>query len=374
MIRVEPSKEYLRRKLSEYYDKHSVLAPPRIDQREFGAGSDKKIDFRHLAFRDENTMNTYIRTSVPLYISYSAGYYEFPDKRPMARKNWQSADLIFDLDADEYETSCDHDASMVCDICMSRVTEEAVRLVEDFLIPDFGFSKGEIISVFSGNRGYHLHIRREDAQQLSQQGRKELLDYLSSRGLEPNALGFRMEGHLRGPSTAEKGWGGKIARHLSKLIAGGDAKELAKKAGVGLPSAKRIIANKHEVINGLEQGHWDKVNVRRDSWERAFKHVAASLSVKVDQGVTMDVSRLIRLPTSIHGGTGFVACYIRNLGKFDPLKDPIVLGTSVERVKGLKDMDVRLGDETIEFRAGKEMDLPEYAAYYGCAKGLCVVE
>jgi DNA primase small subunit len=372
---MEPALEFMRRKLAEYYSKNSVEAPPRIEQREFGAGNDKKIDFRHLAFRDENALNAYVRTSVPLYLSFSAGYYQFPDRRPMPKKNWLGADLIFDLDSDEYDTNCKHDGSLVCDVCMGRVRDECIKLIEEFLIPDFGFAKSDIVSVFSGNRGFHLHIRREDVRELSQGGRKELLDYLSARALDPGAVGLRLEGHLSGPRPTDGGWGGRIASRIVSLIESSDEAALARNAGLSFPAAKRILANKDEVLNGIRQGHWDKVNIKRDAWEKAVKHVAVNLAVLVDQGVTMDVSRLIRLPTSIHGGTGFKAAHLSvgELASFDSLKDPIALGTAVTRVSGLKDADVRIGDEVREFRAGKEMDLPEYAAYYGCAKGLCGV-
>jgi len=40
-----------------------------------------------------------------------------------------------------------------------------------------------------------------------------------------------------------------------------------------------------------------------------------------DRMVTIDTSRLIRLPDTIHGGSGLVAKHVTDLDRFDPLTD-----------------------------------------------------
>ncbi|MFC2174653.1 DNA primase catalytic subunit PriS [archaeon] len=362
--------EFIRDSLRRYYDSHTVPAPPSIERREFGAGNDKKIDWRHLSFPAEQQLNAYLRADTPLYISYSAGYYEFPEGRPMAKKNWLGADLVFDLDADEYEMDCKHAKDLVCDKCMNRVKEECIKLIEEFLVPDFGFAKDDLHIIFSGNRGYHIHIRREDVHSLSQNARKEILDFITASGLKP-ALHIRRQGkHLVGPRTDAWGWPGRISRAITDEINTGNEKSVARRLGMSPATAKKILSKKELVLGGIAVGDWDQVNLDPKTWRRAFGLLAIEMNAEVDKGVTMDVSRLMRLPNSIHGGTGFVACEVPNLDKFNYYSDPVVLGDDEVRCIARATTDVVLKDKVFELEEEKQLSLPEYAAFYCAAKGL----
>ena len=71
------------------------------ERREFGFGGwEKKIEFRHMAFRSAEDLRMALVRDRPLYVSASSAYYEYPDARPMPRKHWLGADLVFDLDVD----------------------------------------------------------------------------------------------------------------------------------------------------------------------------------------------------------------------------------------------------------------------------------
>jgi len=362
--------EFVHNALRKYYDSHTVPAPPGIEQREFGAGVDKKIDWRHLSFANEQQMNAYLRSSVPFYISYSAGYYEFPEGRPMQKKNWLGADLVFDLDADEYETDCRHEKDQICDTCMNRVKEECIKLIEEFLVPDFGFSKGELHVAFSGNRGYHIRVHREDVRELSQNSRKEVIDYITGSGIRPGSYLRRTGKHLGGPRPSDWGWAGRVTAAMREEIAGGNEHSLARRMGVSLATAKKILAKKELVLKGIDEGDWDQVALDPKTWRRAFGLFSIELSAEIDKGVTMDVSRLLRLPHSIHGGTGFIACEVPRLDKFVYNRDPVVLGDEETKVKCLVGQDVVLKDKVFELEKEKHLMLPEYAAFYCAAKGL----
>jgi len=152
------NQDFIYRKFRDYYSRVEVKAPSQIEQREFGVGKDKKIDSRHLMFKSQDKLNFYLRSAVPFYISYSAAYYEFPDARPMPNKHWLGSDLVFDLDTTDLDLSCDHPHDMVCKKCMRQITIECSRLVNQFLRKDFGFKKDKMRVVFSGNRGFHVHV------------------------------------------------------------------------------------------------------------------------------------------------------------------------------------------------------------------------
>jgi len=362
--------EFIHNVLREYYDTHTVPAPPDIRKREFGAGIDKKIDWRHMSFMDGQQLNAYLRSNVPFYISYSAGYYEFPEGRPMAKKNWLGADLIFDFDADEYETGCTHPKNMVCEVCMDRVKEECIKVMEEFLIPDFGFKREDMHIMFSGNRGYHIHIRREDIRELDQNARKEIIDYITASGLKPEKHLRHKGKRLFGPKPGDWGWPGKVTREIYNEISEGNEKAMARRMGISATTAKKILGKKQGVLEGIKNGDWDQVNLNPKTWKRIFSLIAIEMSADVDRAVTMDLSRLIRLPNSIHGGTGFVACEVPDINKFEYYRDPVVLGEKEVRTISQVDMDVPLKDKVFELEKEKQLHLPEYAAFYCAAKGL----
>ena len=86
----------------------------------------------------------------------------------MPRKEWLGSELGFDIDANDVPTECKliHGSGWLCDECLGAVKAETVKLAEDFLMGDFGFSEKEVEINFSGNRGYHVHVRRKGIMQL----------------------------------------------------------------------------------------------------------------------------------------------------------------------------------------------------------------
>ena len=73
----------------------------------------------------------------------------------MDEKGWLGADLVFDLDADHLEGA--HD--MTFEEMLAEVKVEFKKLLDSYLLGDFGFDEKDILIVFSGGRGYHAHVR-----------------------------------------------------------------------------------------------------------------------------------------------------------------------------------------------------------------------
>jgi DNA primase small subunit len=365
-------RDFVKGRLHDWYSRSTVAAPPLVSRREFGYGNDVKIEARHVAFRDEREMNYFLRTTTPLFVSCSLAYYETPDGRPMDRKGWQGADLAFDFDAKDYETPCKHPPQLSCGVCMDRVKQECAKLVEEFLIPDFGFSLQEIGIVFSGNKGYHVYVRGERVHSLSGNARKELADYLDGTGLEPELLGLGFSGRaIAGPTPGDGGWRGRVARWISSsLSSAADEKALAKRLGVSLIISKKLIEHRGAVLEGIARGSWDQVAVGLKTWDRVFRLAAVDAALRLDKGCTIDVSRLLRLPGSIHGDSGLVAMPVRSLSQFDPFRDPVAFGNSVVPVVASQDASFTLAGEEFALRSGKRAELPEAAAVYAAAKKL----
>jgi len=298
---------------SEYY-KTMEIDIPSIEKREFGIGIDKKIDARHLSFKSKEDLRNYLVSTPPNFISHSTGYYQFPSITPIEKKVWMGADVVFDLDIHS-ETKYGVYQKL------ESIKEDAIRLVEDFLVSDFGISKKDIVYVFSGNRGYHIHTRNNDYLNLRSDGRREIVDYIMGSGLNYNNFFDEQEikrgvVKLTGPTPDEGGYRGRFARETIRLLHE-DPSVIARKFN---DSAER-----DKFIEGINEGNWSRTSVK--DIKNRLSVVADRLSVScvnTDAGVTQDLSKLIRVPNTIHGDTGLVAKKVEKMDSFYPLKDAAV--------------------------------------------------
>src|SRR5512136_760299 len=133
---------------------------------------------RHKSYVSREELVDYIRSMVPAHLYHSAAYYQRPGAPTMREKSWQSADLIFDLDADHLRKAPKSYKEM-----LDLVKKETLKLL-DFLMGDFGLSEKNISVVFSGGRGYHIHARDPQVLELGSDERREIVDYLTGTGLE----------------------------------------------------------------------------------------------------------------------------------------------------------------------------------------------
>ncbi len=354
-----------------YYEKAN-LPIESINEREFGFGDfEKKIAFRHYSFKDAGALKNYLVDKVPAFASYSSSLYQYPDARPMERKIWKGSSLIFDLDASDLHLKCqtEHGRSWVCQNCLDSVKAETIKLIEEFLMPDFGFSKSEISVNFSGNRGYHVHVNSKDIFTMGPQERKGMSDYIAGLNLNITrffpTLGQRGR-RLTGPTPSDYGWGGKLASAMVTALNSGTDSLVA--LGIDPKIAKKLVANKADVIFGITTGNWDKVSIPKkdEFWGNVMKRVAIAQSDLIDKNVTNDIHHLIRIPETVHGDTGLVGRVIpmAHLGAFDPMKDAIAFRQGIMKIKTEKVPAFQMHDEEYGPYDNATVELPVYAAIY----------
>ncbi len=329
-----------RLKFHEYYQNNDVVID-QIEKREFGFGDfETKIRRRHMTFRNNDAFKRYLLSDVPPFISISTAYYRNPDGRPMENKGWLGAELVFDLDATDLNLDCqkEHGRGWICDNCLSAIKNEALKTIEEFLIPDFGISKNNIEINFSGNRGYHIHVKDRDFFSLNSNARKQISDYLNGKDLDIRVLfptiGERLKA-LKGPTPTDGGWGGRIARTTISAINGGN--EQLVKLGIDKKTARKLIKNKAEVVMGITTGNWDSINVpkKADFWRNIISTMTVSQTSAIDKNVTNSPEHLIRVANTIHADTGLVAKKLKgisDLEKFDPMKDAIIFKNGRMRI------------------------------------------
>lgn len=112
------------------------------------------------------------------------------------------------------------------------------------------------------------------------------------------------------------------------------------------------------------------VNIRKTTQDRLIdimqKDAMKRLSGEVDEPVTADIKRLIRLPGSLHGKTGLrvVPLSRTELDDFDPLADavPVQYSDDPVQITMRRDYDVTIRGERFSLKGTTEV--PEYAAVF----------
>lgn len=344
---------------SDYY-RTAEIAIPSIEKREFGFGNRKKIDARHLNFANLAEFRNYLVSNTPLFVSHSTAYYRYPGATPIQKKQWMGADLVFDLDIHA-------EGKYGAYALLEDMKQDLERLVDDFIVNDFGIPKEHVAIVFSGNRGYHVHVRDPAYIPLGGEERRELVDYIMGQGLDYRNFFYTDERkRLHGPSPEEGGYRGRFARGVIRLL-------YEKPSVISRKFSKE--KERDFFISGIKDGNWSKTSLGTKDFLERFRSVAERLpvaSVNTDVGVTQDLSKLIRVPNSIHGETGLIAKIVDDLGVFDPFKDAILKGEPL-RVRFTEDVPPIPAAGTEGFKKDEEKELPLHLAVFFLQKGSAIL-
>jgi DNA primase small subunit len=352
----ERERQFVLKGFSGYYRRATVEVPS-VEQREFGIGGfDRKIEARHMAFESNAALQNYLIHDTPLYISHSVAYYKFPKATPMENKGWMGGDLIFDLDV--------HGGLFLSKEEQEKVRQDAIRLVEDFLLLDFGVKKEQVKTVFSGNRGYHIHVRDPSYRMLEGDARREISDYISGKGLDYRSFFNQNEKwKLYGPKESDWGYRGRFYRMAAKILEENPA-----------AIHRRLLKPEEAALlkEGMRTGLWSKTSIKDivDRMEVVAKMLPVQC-IEVDTGVTIDTKRLIRVPNTLHGSTGLAAKEIPSLDEFEPYRDAIAFGQGQTKIEALQDIPAQefLNSTMEKMENGKSKEVPLAYAMYLILKG-----
>jgi DNA primase small subunit len=395
---------WLARRFGTYYSSVKLHLPPRYTRREWAfLYFDRSFMVRHMGFERKSQIQDYLRKEVPRHAYYSTAYYEDPGARTMNEKGWQGATLVFDLDADHLEGAHEMEYGQM----LEAVKDEFIKLVDRWLIGKLGFDARDVGIAFSGGRGYHAHIEDPRVLELNAFERREVVDLVTGKAdisdfLEKEAFhsGMRQDGRgysrhtLRMPDPQRGDWKGDLTRETLALFKDLDAMQaqgnedeavarLASLAEVKEEEAREVL---HLLVDG-EPGHRRldrmvsdlRIDLREGIgerfWERISSKLFVSMAGEADEPVTADTKRLIRLPTSLHGKTGFRVVELTRdqLEDFDPLVDTLAFGDEPVEVMGLVDETFDLGGKEHSLASEKRTSLPEYAAVFACLRGMAQI-
>ncbi len=385
------TRNFLRSKFREYYLVEPMSMPPGFQSREWGFILFDEVGMRrHKSFSSRSEAVDYIRSMVPSHIYHSAAYYDRPGAPSMKEKFWKGADLIFDLDADHLRKAPKSYSEM-----LELVKKETQKLLS-FLLSDFGFSVDKVSVVFSGGRGYHIHIRDKAVLALGSDERREIVDYLTGRGLDigrfirATSSGAGRARQMKAPSEDSPGWGCRINRavitfvaYLRDLDEDAAIKFLSSTKGIGPKKASSFYNSIMEdgALEKVRKGNLDLFKGSADIWMKLLRERLSGEGVSMglyiddergetDEPVTADVRRLIRFPSSLHGGSGLrvTPLTIEGLDAFNPLIDAVVFGDSPVIVDVTRQFAFDLKGESYSLDLGRA-ELPECAAVFFLARG-----
>jgi DNA primase small subunit len=336
----ERTRAYLRGRFGDHYRRADLTPPPDANEREWGfipwTSGPGTTMVRHRSLLDIGTIEEFLARKRPRHIYFSAGRYDDPSASSMGQKGWRSSDLVFDLDADHLPSVTlgeDSYAEM-----LEKCKDALLRLL-DFLENDFGFE--DLTVVFSGGRGYHVHVRDAGIQGLESDARREIVDYVRGIGLEFDALvteeavggtaGRKSPAHKRTLAT-EGGWSARAHDHIvatvEDLLAADEDEALGRLQsyeGIGEGKAQAALRAIRENTDQLRAGNIDIHPAFVQVADALIAEVVDTDNAPIDEPVTTDTNRLIRLPGSLHGGSGLAVERIdrEDIDAFEPLVDAV---------------------------------------------------
>ncbi len=382
------TREYLKGRFGDHYRRTDVSPPPAGNEREWGYitwGSGGTTMVRHHSLLDlagGGDLGGFLAAERPRHVYFSAGRYDDPGAGSMGAKGWRGSDLVFDLDADHLP-GVDPETTSYADM-LAECKGALLRLL-DLLESDFGFEDLEV--VFSGGRGYHVHVRRDDVLELGRRARREIVEYVLGEGIEfDDIVATRaVSGSAGRSSPAQKrtlpdgGWAGRtktrLDAFLDELLATDTDDAVARLRefdGIGEGKAMATLNAATNNRAELEAGNIDVHPAVYGLARHLFGEVVEAQSAPIDEPVTTDINRLIRLPGSLHGGTGLAVTPIdrTDLDAFDPLSDAVpetFLGNEIT-VFAREETTIELRGESFRLPEGVR-SVPEHVGVFAMARG-----
>lgn len=342
-----------------------------IAQREFGFDHEGSgPSDRYNAFRSVENLEKYMRQNAPFAAYSSISFYE----KPQEREGWLGAELVFDIDAKDLPLRrCRCAAGSVCEVCLEDAKQLAL-LITETLRDDLALR--EIHHVYSG-RGYHIRIFDEDIIKTGSTERAYVLDYLG---------GYKMDGELKAAElTKARGTGAakkckicgtitsldkEVCEHCgasefeaSRIFTtdkgrrqeGRGALALDKRLSLthGYPSVfrkrlllifqyareegklksvlnlsdakiKELFSKRRIIANEIEERKFDALkSILKSDFAAFVESVSRANAEMLDGKVTVDVKRILRLPSSLHSGVSMKCMEVKNLENFDPLREAV---------------------------------------------------
>ena len=365
---------FIKSAFRQYYFTHSknIDIPTRMKEREFGYKQFSSGIVRHLSFRNIGELLAILIREAPSDIYCSNAFYRFPTY-PMQEKQWDGADLIFDIDAKDLHLPCEqthsyllcincgevlerninscpkcdfsklNHISVPCNKCVHSLKKEVMKLV-NLLITDLGIKKNCIEVYFSGNNGFHLHILDNRFNTLDSRARADIVGYLMGIGMMTESIGVRKRPE------------GVLIKFPKSGLSYGWRKRIANKLGIDQVSTVKL----NNIVQ--QKGGYD-------GFKEELSRLTRESGVRIDPNVTTDIHRIFRMPGTLNSKSGLTKIRCDDLELFDPFIDACLLGEKEVNVEVKAHVNLKLKGQSFKIKKQTER-LPLYVAVYLICKGI----
>lgn len=285
-----------------------------ITKREFGFDHlGNGPNDRYKVFKGTDTLRRFLRYKTPFAAYISVAFYQNPRKRG----GWEKAEYIFDIDAKDLPIrSCNCDG--VCEICLGEALER-VNIMLDTLKGDLGLKNIHLI--YSG-RGFHIRILDPNMMEADSDLRAEVLKYVAGAevpraqypNIVPGAKPLNFE-HFSIPIAYPAVFTNKVKYNIFHLR-GDETID-----GINNRLLKDIIKNREFLIDDKWGLFKERIGPRR--YKDMVNAMARVNLATIDAKVTIDLKRILRLPSSLHSKVSMKCVEVKNPETFDPFKHAV---------------------------------------------------
>ena len=285
-----------------------------ITKREFGFDHlGHGPNDRYKVFKGTETLKRFLRYKAPFAAYISVAFYQDPRKRG----GWEKAEYIFDIDAKDLPIrSCNCDG--VCEICLGEALER-VNIMLDTLKGDLGLK--DIHLIYSG-RGFHIRILDPTMMLADSDLRGEVLKYVAGAevpkshypNIVPGGQPYNFE-HFSIPIAYHAVFTEKVKYNILHLR--GDEQL----DGINNRLLKDLIKHRDYLLDD-DWGSF-KANIGPRRYKDLVNAMARVNLSTLDAKVTIDLKRILRLPSSLHSKVSMKCVEVKNPETFDPFKHAV---------------------------------------------------
>jgi len=306
---LEERRKYYREEWEVKYVPDFILNS--IETREFGFDHfGRGPNDRYKVFTEPDYLKRFMKSKTPFAAYCSVAYYEKPRKRD----GWVKSELVFDVDAKDIPVrTCG--CNNVCETCLGQAKEIVSKLI-DTIKEDLGLK--DIHLVYSG-RGYHIRVLDKDIMKMDSDVRSQILKYIVGVDVP------KIE-HFVGADVIK-------IEHFSIPFGYPNVFTLRVKYGILHLTEdskiddvnKKLLKDILKYRNLLEEDKWGLFKIKIGP--RRYKKVVSSITSLnmglVDAKVTIDLKRILRLPSSLHSKVSMKCAEVKNIETFDPFKKAV---------------------------------------------------
>ena len=282
-----------------------------IQEREFGFDHiGRGPNDRYKVFRNPDLLKRFLKVRTPFAAYCSVAFYD----KPRRRDKWTKAELVFDVDAKDIPIrTCECEG--VCEICLNEAREIVCGII-DTLKEDLGLK--DIHIIYSG-RGYHIRVLDDEVTPVNSDVRSQIVKYVVGAEVPENEYSLDYEKvsyeHFVIPFGYPNVFTERVKYSILHLNEHSNLDEVNKKL------LKDVLKNRHLI----EDNNWGmfKNKIGPQRYKKVINGIASMNMSLVDAKVSIDLKRILRLPSSLHSMVSMKCTEVKNIETFDPFKEAV---------------------------------------------------